>query len=108
MPARLVARGEVAFNAARLAAELREQATPMQELIGVIACAIAGADVVGACLLSDALARVRGGEPMGGALEPLRSTVGRADARAGRPPEAPDVGYLSAYCEALIDLEQGR
>jgi hypothetical protein len=90
----------------RYAVLAREQINPMQEMLGGALLSLTGNAAGAAALLADAGARMAAGEPFGGIADLPRVSVGCADALAGKPPEATDVGYLAAYCDMVIQLDE--
>jgi hypothetical protein len=83
----------------------REQVNPMQEMLGGALLSLTGNVAGAAALLADAGARMAAGELFGNATDLPRVSIGRADALVGKPPEAPDVGYLAAYCDMVVEME---
>jgi len=89
----------------RYASLAREQINPLQEMLGGFLLTLTGDAAGAAAVINDAGMRMAAGEPFGELLTPPRVSAGRADALAGKPPEAPDVGYLASYCDMLIEME---
>lgn len=84
----------------------REQMTPVQGLAAGVLAMLLGKPVAGNYLVASYCDRLmHDDEDMGEMLSPMRSIVGRDDALAGKPCEAPDVGYLGGYCDALIEKD---
>ena len=83
----------------------REQMTPVQGLAAGVLAMLLGKPVAGNYLVASYCDRLMCDEDMGDMLSPMRSILGRDDALAGKPCEAPDVGYLDGYCDALIEKD---